>query len=95
MALSSRRLLLVFLLPALAVVAGTLAMLAAFEERTRAASATLRSTRIIGDVQQVLKLGVDAETGERGYVITESEESLEPFENAWASSMAPPRSSRS
>ncbi len=76
------RLLLVFALPVVAVVVGTWAMKAGFDQRRAASRAVLASTAIIGKVTLLLKLAVDAETGERGFVITESVEFLEPYDAA-------------
>jgi diguanylate cyclase (GGDEF)-like protein len=82
MNLSTRSLLLVFLLPGVVVLLGAWAMRSAFEAQERADAAALQTTAVIGDVHQLVKLAVDAETGVRGYVLTEDVRFLEPYDAA-------------
>jgi two-component sensor histidine kinase len=40
-------------------------------------------TEILGDLRDIIRIGVDAETGSRGYVLTEDKVFLEPYDRAF------------
>lgn len=51
------------------------------ERHIRAQSVEL--TEILTDLRDIVRVGVDAETGSRGYVLTEDREFLEPYDRAY------------
>ena len=50
------------------------------ERRARAES--VATTDILADLRDVVRVGIDAETGSRGYILTEDHSFLEPYERA-------------
>jgi CheY-like chemotaxis protein/CHASE3 domain sensor protein len=52
------------------------------EQRSVAAQAVTRTLQIVAEVEQPLSKMKDAETGQRGYLLTGSESYLQPYENA-------------
>ena len=55
------------------------------------AGAVTHTQAVIGALQRLMATAVDAETGERGYIITGREAYLEPYERARADSGSEPR----
>ncbi len=73
------RLAAIFSIPVLAVVASNMADLEAGRRQHRAELAVLAAEQAIGEANLLLRLALDAETGERGFVISHDEVFLEPY----------------
>lgn len=80
----SRHLPKITLLLLIATLAGTVYVFIATnanERKIRAQSVQIADT--LGDLRDIIRVGVDAETGSRGYVLTEDKEFLEPYNRAY------------
>lgn len=81
----SRHLPKITLLLLIATLAGTVYIFIttnANERKVRAQSVQI--TELLGDLSDVIRIGVDVETGARGYILTEDKEFLEPYHRAFS-----------
>src|SRR4051812_19979749 len=74
-----------FVVAVLAVVLIAYFSYSSLQSRAQAAALVSRTFELVGQLQGLLSSVKDAETGQRGYLLTGSEQYLEPFNTAKAS----------